>query len=99
MYGESEIEALVRQTLNRAVTPVDWEAYVALYDDPWGPSPYSTYEDRALPYSPHRGDFGVVVDDGEIDVARERHPEDIRRPLGTLKVGTNKQGERTIAIV
>lgn len=98
-YGESEIEALVRQTLNRAVTPVDWSAYVALYEEPWRPSPYSRYEDRAPAYGAAWGEFGVATDTGVMEVAEERAPERSRRVMGLLRVTNDLQGRKLIAII
>lgn len=99
MYGENNrADDLVRDVVRRAGSAMDWSGYVALYRDPWAPSPYARAEDRAPALGQARcvdEAFGVW----EWEVRDVRTRERSVRRLGTLRTGTDGEGNVTLAIV
>ena len=99
MYGDNKIDELIREANKVAAVPVDWGAYVDLYDDPWGPSPYSRVEDRNPVLSPARQSYRDSEAKEEVDVYEPRVRQRARTKIGRMSIRTGVEGDMYMKIV
>jgi hypothetical protein len=100
MYGDTEIEKKVRETLERKkIDAPGWEELVATHPSPWEMSPYAWAEDREASRSAYVGIVGKTCDQATFDVMEERRADMYGKRLGKFWVGTNEAGELCMMLI